>query len=80
MIKLDGVENVGANSCLFCKAFNELKRFNKMDEDADKEYTVKYSAVLMQENYYMGDCLGSVRHMSFALNFCPTCGKSLKEV
>ena len=31
MIKLDGVKNVETKSCLFCKAFNVLKRFNKMD-------------------------------------------------
>ena len=56
--------------CRFCEDLSELKEMNK-----DRKIKIKYVAVLRED---IGK-KGNVSYGSYVLNYCPECGKRIKD-
>lgn len=80
------------SKCVFCESLVESKRIDERlarhDPDPECELEYKYSVAIVKRMFLKGSkgCRGTMtdngfRHYSdgYPLNFCPECGRSLKE-
>lgn len=64
-------------SCKFCDLLNLMKRLEENHNDL--EYLIEYKAALISESYYKKQFSGQSTHDSYDLNYCPECGKEIKN-
>ncbi len=80
------------SKCSFCDSLEYIKRLEerqaRYNPDPEYEFEERYSAAIVWRTFLKGDnqCRGTVtdhgyRHHDdgYPLNFCPECGRSLKE-
>lgn len=63
------------NECNFCKELKNLK------DNAPRllGYKAEYKAVIERTSYLLGDPYETKSYGGYELNFCPSCGRALKE-
>ena len=80
------------SKCIFCESLQDYKRLDerhaRYNHDPEEEFEMRYSVAIVQRTFLKGEdyCRGIItdhgyrRHTAgYPLNFCPECGRSLKE-
>lgn len=66
--------------CQFCEDYEELKKYNKKQEENDTTITTKIAVGIRNCIFVNGYSSGGVTiETYFDLIFCPLCGKRLEE-
>lgn len=70
--------------CRFCEQFKRSKaketHFKEMFPRPNQEdYKTEFTVTLEIDRYHKGIITGGIALHGYELNFCPTCGKPLKE-
>lgn len=61
--------------CKFCEIFEDIERTHNQMEGFSKKYT----CALISETYRGKDYKGRTTYGSMELNYCPECGRKLKN-
>lgn len=64
------------NECNFCK---ELKNLLKDNAPRLLGYKAEYKAAIQRICYLLDDPYATQNYGGYELNFCPSCGRELKE-
>ena len=65
--------------CLFCAALANQKETCEYYRRPSDTSVSEYTAALIHRSYYDDNPSGQTTHYGFRLNFCPVCGKELRE-
>lgn len=68
----------GCKFCEFLSQLIDLKEYYQSRRPTPG-YVDVYTVALVDKSYYNGECTGSASYGGYELNFCPTCGKPIKE-
>ena len=65
--------------CSFCAALANQKETCEYYRRPSDTFVSEYTAALVLRSYYDDYPSGQTTHYGFRLNFCPVCGKELRE-
>lgn len=65
--------------CSFCAALANQKETCEYYRRPSDTSVSEYTAALVHRSYYDDNPSGQTTHYGFRLNFCPVCGKELRE-
>jgi len=65
--------------CPFCAALANQKETCEYYRRPSDTSVSEYTAALVHRSYYDDNPSGQTTHYGFRLNFCPVCGKELRE-
>lgn len=65
--------------CPFCAALTNQKETCEYYRRPGDTSVSEYTAALVHRSYYDDYPSGQTTHYGFRLNFCPVCGKELRE-
>ena len=67
-------------NCKFCKEYNKLVKITDNDHKKDSRYSADHKVSIRSDLYFNGEMSDSpVTTKSFEINYCPECGKEIKE-
>lgn len=65
--------------CPFCEEYRNLKSATDKEHEEDNRYFTNHRTAIVSECYFNGCNGGSFLSKHYDLNYCPVCGKELKE-
>lgn len=66
--------------CKFCKEYNKLVKLIDNGHKKDSRYSAEHKVSIRSDLYFDGKYRDSpVTTKSFEINYCPECGKVIKE-
>ena len=67
------------NKCEFCEEYEILKSESDKECAEDSEFHIEYRVSIREDCYFKGELTSSCSTKGHKINFCPVCGKEIKE-